>query len=54
MLEIDELSVYEAAQQFLAGEFDAEVELYAEDEDPYDPAGKASQAEPFRPAVHLE
>ncbi|QSG08051.1 leucine--tRNA ligase [Halapricum desulfuricans] len=54
MLGIDEQSVYESARSFLAREFDAEVEIYAEDGDPHDPAGKAGQAEPFRPAVHLE
>ncbi|MEF8882229.1 MAG: leucine--tRNA ligase [Halapricum sp.] len=54
MREIDEGSVYEAARSFLGDEFDAEVEVYAEDDDPYDPAGKADQAEPFRPAVHIE
>jgi len=54
MEEIDEQSVYEVAADFLAAEFDAAVEVYAEDEDPHDPADKASQAEPFRPAVHLE
>ncbi|WP_229120797.1 leucine--tRNA ligase [Halapricum desulfuricans] len=54
MGEIDEQSVYEAARSFLAREFDATVEVYAEDGDPHDPGGKAGQAEPFRPAVHIE
>ncbi|MFB6308535.1 MAG: hypothetical protein ABEH35_04320, partial [Haloarculaceae archaeon] len=52
--EVDERSVYEAAEQFLEREFDAAVEIYAEDEDPEDPAGKADSAVPFRPAVHIE
>ncbi|MFP8957724.1 leucine--tRNA ligase [Natrialbaceae archaeon A-CW3] len=51
---IDEVGVYEEAVDFLAREFDADVEIYAEDADPVDPAGKASQARPFRPAIHLE
>ncbi|MFB6073606.1 MAG: leucine--tRNA ligase [Haloarculaceae archaeon] len=52
--ELDERAVYEDAAGFLAAAFDAEIEVYAEDADPDDPAGKASQAIPFRPAVHLE
>lgn len=51
---IDERGVYEDAADFLASEFDADVAIYAEDEDPTDPAGKAGQASPFRPAVHVE
>ncbi len=51
---IDEGSVYDAAAGFLEREFDATVEVYAEDGEPTDPAGKAAQAQPFRPAVHLE
>ena len=38
----------------VSGEFDASVEVYAEDADPPDPAGKAGDAVPFRPAVFLE
>jgi leucyl-tRNA synthetase len=52
--ELDERAVYERAVPFLEREFDADVELYAEDEDPYDPADRASSATPFRPAVHIE
>ncbi|WP_247003117.1 leucine--tRNA ligase [Halosolutus gelatinilyticus] len=51
---IDERTVYEEASDFLACEFDADVEVYAEDGDPVDPEGKADQAQPFRPAIHLE
>jgi leucyl-tRNA synthetase len=55
MLELDERETYEAAGRFLAREYDANVEVYAEDDpDVLDPAGKASTAQPFRPAVHLE
>ena len=53
MQELDELAVYEAAADFLAREFDADVEVGVEGEAP-DPAGKADAAEPFRPAIHLE
>ncbi len=51
---LDERETYEAAAGFLAEEFGADVEVYAEDGDPHDPAGRAGQAIPFRPAVHLE
>ncbi|MFB6150311.1 MAG: leucine--tRNA ligase [Haloarculaceae archaeon] len=50
---VDERAVYERTREFFEAEFDADVELYAEDGDPTDPAGKADQAVPFRPAVHL-
>ena len=53
--DIDERAVYEHARDFLAREFDADVELYAEDdEDVLDPADRAESAVPFRPAVHIE
>jgi leucyl-tRNA synthetase len=52
--DLDELSVYEAAVPFLEREFDAEVDVYAEDADPPDPGNRAGNAVPFRPAVHLE
>ncbi len=51
---VDERAVYEDAADFLAGEFDAEVAVYAEDGDPVDPEETADQAVPFRPAVHLQ
>ena len=51
---IDERTVYEDSVDFLEAAFDATVEVYTEDADPVDPAGKASQAQPFRPAIHLE
>ncbi|WP_255192831.1 leucine--tRNA ligase [Natronobeatus ordinarius] len=51
---VDELTVYEDAAAFLAAEFDADVEVYAEDGDPVDPAEKARHAKPFRPAIHLD
>jgi len=51
---VDEAAVYAEAADFLAGEFDAEVEVYAEDGDPVDPADRARRAVPFRPAIHLE
>ncbi len=55
MTDLDEYAVYEGAVDFLEREFDAEVELYRED-DPsvVDPADRASGAVPFRPAVHIE
>ncbi len=54
LLEVDETAVYEASASFLAEEFDADVEVYREDDDPVDPADKARHAKPFRPAIHLE
>ena len=51
--DVDEGAVYGEAQRFLEREFDAEVEIYREDEDPRDPADKAGNAVPFRPAIHL-
>jgi leucyl-tRNA synthetase len=51
---VDEADVYEDATEFLGREFDAEIEVYAEDADPEDPAGKAGDAVPFRPAIHLQ
>jgi leucyl-tRNA synthetase len=53
--EIDERAVYEEAAPFLEREFDATVELYDEDaDDVVDPAGRAGNAVPFRPAIHIE
>jgi leucyl-tRNA synthetase len=51
---VDERDVYAEASAFLAREFDAEIEVYAEDEAPEDPADKAGDAVPFRPAIHIE
>ncbi len=54
LADLDERAVYEDAADFLAREHDADVEVYAEDEAPEAPAGKADQAVPFRPAIHVE
>jgi leucyl-tRNA synthetase len=54
LADVDELAVYEEARAFFEREFDATVELYREGEDAHDPADKARNAVPFRPAVHLE
>jgi len=54
-LGVDERATYEDASGFLAREFDADVEVYAEDDpDAVDPGGKAGSAQPLRPAVHVE
>ncbi|MEF8841861.1 MAG: leucine--tRNA ligase [Haloarculaceae archaeon] len=54
-LDVDERATYEDASDFLAREFDAEVEVYAEDDpDVVDPGGKADGAQPLRPALHVE
>jgi len=53
--EIDEGSTYETAVEFLEREYDATVEVYAEDgEEIDDPEDRASKAVPFRPAIHIE
>ncbi|MFB6302751.1 MAG: leucine--tRNA ligase [Haloferacaceae archaeon] len=52
--DVDERAVYDHAVPFLEREFDADVAVYAEDEDPPDPADRAETAVPFRPAVHIE
>ena len=52
---IDERATYETAAAFLEREYDARVEIYAEDDaDIEDPAGRAEKAVPFRPAIHIE
>ncbi len=51
---VDETAVYQSAAAFFEDEFDATVQVYAEDGDPVDPGGKADSAAPFRPAIHLE
>ncbi|MFW5896256.1 MAG: leucine--tRNA ligase [archaeon] len=55
LLAVDEQTVYERAAPFLAREFGADVDVYAEDAaDVVDPADRAGNAIPFRPAIHLE
>ncbi|WP_299335958.1 leucine--tRNA ligase [Haloplanus sp.] len=52
--DLDEAAVYESAADFLEREFDAAVEVYAEDADPPDPGETAGDAVPLRPAIYLE
>ncbi len=52
--DVDESAVYDEAARFLGSEFDADIEVYEEGSDVYDPADKAADAVPFRPAIHLE
>jgi len=55
LADVDERSVYEDARRFLETEFDADVAVYGEDDGTSrTPGGKADNAIPFRPAVHLE
>ena len=55
MDDVDEVSTYETARAFLEREYDADVEIYAEDgERIADPENRASKAVPFRPAIHIE
>lgn len=51
---IDERATIDAATAFLEREFEAEVAVYSEDEDPPDPGDRAKNALPGRPAIHLE
>jgi len=52
---VDEVSTYETARAFLEREYDADVEIYAEDgEEIVDPENRAEKAVPFRPAIHIE
>jgi len=51
----DEAEVLRRAAPFLAEEFKAEVVVYGEeDEGRYDPAARATQAKPRRPAIFIE
>lgn len=52
--ETDETAMIERAVPFLETEFDASVEIYREDEEPFDPADRASKALPGRPAIHID
>lgn len=51
---IDETSIYDQAVEFFQTEFDADVVIHKEDEDPVDPENKAPQAVPCRPALYVE
>ena len=51
---LDETALYRDVGSFLETEFDATVEVYAEDDAPVDPAGRAEDAVPCRPAIHIE
>ncbi|WP_276259956.1 leucine--tRNA ligase [Haloglomus litoreum] len=50
----DEAEVYADAVGFYEREFDADVQVLDEGADPEDPGGKAGDAVPFRPAIHIE
>jgi leucyl-tRNA synthetase len=52
--EADEADVYADAVGFYEREFDADVRVLDEGADPEDPGGKAGDAVPFRPAIHIE
>jgi leucyl-tRNA synthetase len=55
LLAMDERVAYEEATAFLGREFEAEIAVYVEDdEDVVDPADRAGNAVPFRPAIYLE
>ncbi len=51
----DEREFLEESAAFLQAELGAEVEFFEEEEDGvYDPASKASQSLPWRPAIYVE
>jgi len=51
----DELELYRESIEFLEREFNAEIEIYSEDqENIYDPRNKASAALPLRPGIYIE
>ena len=51
----NELEFYEESREFLEREFNANVEIYSEDqENIYDPRNKASTALPLRPGIYIE
>jgi len=53
--EFDELSFLEECSGFLKKDLGLEVHIYDEDShDKYDPRGRATGAEPLRPAIYLE
>ena len=51
---LDETELYRDAASFFETEFEATIEVYAEDDDPPDPANRAADAVPCRPAIHIE
>jgi leucyl-tRNA synthetase len=52
---VDEMAEICEAKTFLKKEFNAEVIVYREDDQQkYDPKGKAQQAKPFKPAIYIE
>ncbi len=50
----DELEMLEQARRFLEHEFNASIEIYREDGDLVDPADRAKNALPGRPAIHID
>jgi len=51
---LDEKQVISMVKPFLVQELKAEVYVYREDEEKYDPKGKAKLALPYRPAIYIE
>jgi hypothetical protein len=51
----DEKEAIEDAKDFLMERFNAEIMVYnEEDEERYDPRGKAETSTPYRPAIYIE
>lgn len=52
--DVEEAAVYKAIAGFVGRKFDANVEVYREDEGPIDPADRAGETVPFRSAIHIK
>jgi leucyl-tRNA synthetase len=53
--EVDERKTFDEARDFFTRELKVEVHVHGEDEDEmYDPKGRAKLAEPYRPAIFVE
>ncbi len=52
---INELEVLKGSREFYSRQFNAEVEVYAEeDQERHDPKNRAALAQPYRPAIFIE
>jgi len=52
---VDEMTALRVADEYFMREFSAAIDYFTEDdEDSYDPKGRASLAEPYRPAIYIE
>ncbi len=53
--DVDEMTALRSAEAYFTREFKAAIDFFMEDdEDVYDPKGRAGLAEPYRPAIYIE